>query len=161
MPPDEQAGPAAVPPGPARRFPFRFDPAFRLPLALLGVRPATAWLDWGPDALVVRFGPWLLRTTPGNVTGAELTGPYRWWRAIGPHLSLADGGVTFGASLAGGLCLRFAEPVPALAPRPLAAAPGGHRDGGRPGGGARRPGRRTGSLTGSAGPRPGHPLPSS
>ncbi|MDO3685438.1 hypothetical protein [Micromonospora sp. C28ISP2-4] len=118
MPRDEPAGPGAVPPGPVRRFPFRFDPAFRLPLALIGVRPATAWLDWGPDALVVRFGPWLLRTTPGNVTGAELSGPYRWWRAIGPHLSAADGGVTFGAGLAGGVCLRFAEPVPALLPGP-------------------------------------------
>ncbi|PPA57333.1 hypothetical protein [Micromonospora chalcea] len=103
---------------PTRRFPFRFDPVFRLPLALLGVRPATAWVDWGPDGLLVRFGPWLLRTTRDNVTGAELSGPYRWWRAIGPHLSLADGGVTFGAGLAAGVCLRFAEPVPALAPGP-------------------------------------------
>ncbi|MEV6518362.1 hypothetical protein AB0M37_21535 [Micromonospora chalcea] len=103
---------------PTLRFPFRFDPAFRLPLALLRVRPATAWVDWGPDGLLVRFGPWLLRTTRDNVTGAELSGPYRWWRAIGPHLSLADGGVTFGAGVAAGVCLRFAEPVPALAPGP-------------------------------------------
>ncbi|MEU7715970.1 hypothetical protein AB0B03_28985 [Micromonospora chalcea] len=103
---------------PTLRFPFRFDPAFRLPLALLRVRPATAWVDWGPDGLLVRFGPWLLRTTRDNVTGAELSGPYRWWRAIGPHLSLADGGATFGAGLAAGVCLRFAEPVPALAPGP-------------------------------------------
>ncbi|WP_174531101.1 hypothetical protein, partial [Micromonospora maritima] len=106
--------PRPDPTGPARRFPFRFDPAFRLPLALLGVRPETAVVELAPDALVVRFGPWRLRTTPANIAGAELSGPYRWWRAIGPHLSLADGGATFGTSVAAGLCLRFAEPVPAL-----------------------------------------------
>ncbi|WP_405089706.1 hypothetical protein OG767_18545 [Micromonospora sp. NBC_01392] len=106
------------PPGPVRHFPFRFDPAFRLPLALLGVRSETARVELAPDALVVRFGPWRLRTTPANVVEVELSGPYRWWRAVGPHLSLADGGVTFGSSVAGGLCLRFDEPVPALAPGP-------------------------------------------
>lgn len=104
--------------GPSRVFAFRFDPAFRRPLALLGIRPATAGVKLDPDELVVRFGPWLLRTARRNLTGAELGGPYRWWRAIGPHLSLVDGGVTFGSSLAAGVCLRFATPVPALAPGP-------------------------------------------
>ena len=51
-----------------------------------------------------------------NVTAVELSGPYRWWRVIGPHLSLADGGASFGSSTAGGICLRFGEPVPALVP---------------------------------------------
>lgn len=32
------------------------------------------------------------------------------------RLSLADAGVTFASSTAAGLCLRFAEPVPALLP---------------------------------------------
>lgn len=101
---------------PPRRFGFRFDPAFRLPLALLGVRPETAGVELGPEELTVRFGPWRLRTARGNVTGAEPGGPYRWWRAIGPHLSLADGGVTFGTSVTAGVCIRFATPVPGLAP---------------------------------------------
>ena len=30
--------------GVVARFPFRFDPVFRPLLALLGVRPATAWV---------------------------------------------------------------------------------------------------------------------
>ncbi|MGR6320412.1 hypothetical protein Q2K19_23785 [Micromonospora soli] len=114
----EPARPGPTPGGPVRRFPFRFDPAFRLPLALLGVRPETARVELGPDELTVRFGPWLLRAERDNVAEAELGGPYRWWRAIGPHLSLADGGVTFGSSVAAGVCLRFAAPVPALAPGP-------------------------------------------
>lgn len=101
---------------PPRRFGFRFDPAFRLPLALLGVRPETAGVELGPAELTVRFGPWQLRTARGNVTGAEPGGPYRWWRAIGPRLSLADGGVTFGSSVTAGVCVRFDTPVPGLAP---------------------------------------------
>ena len=35
---------------------------------------------------------------------------------VGPHLSLADGGVSFGSTAAGGVCLRFGVPVPGLAP---------------------------------------------
>lgn len=103
---------------PVRRFAFRFDAAFRLPLALLGVRPETARVELGPDELTVRYGPWRLRTARDNVSGVELGGPYRWWRAVGPHLSLADGGVTFGTGVAAGVCIRLTAPVPALAPGP-------------------------------------------
>ncbi|MFI6236196.1 hypothetical protein ACIBD9_21795 [Micromonospora sp. NPDC050784] len=102
--------------GAATRFPFRFDPLFRPVLALLGVRPATAWVAVTERDLMIRYGPWRLRTDRANVTAVELSGPYRWWRAIGPHLSLADGGATFGSSAAGGICLRFGVPVPALVP---------------------------------------------
>ncbi|MGN9776908.1 hypothetical protein ACTMS0_14260 [Micromonospora sp. H33] len=102
--------------GPVHRFPFRFDRRFRPALAVLGVRPETASVRVDDDELAVRFGPWRLRTARGNVTGVERGGPYRWWRAIGPHLSLADAGVTFGSSTVAGVCVRFAEPVPALLP---------------------------------------------
>ncbi|MFI7490029.1 hypothetical protein ACIBXA_16780 [Micromonospora echinaurantiaca] len=98
------------------RFAFRFDPVFRPGLALVGVRPATAWVRVDDAELIVRFGPWRLRTGRGNVTGVEVAGPYRWWRAIGPRLSLSDAGVTFGSSTRAGVCVRFAEPVPALLP---------------------------------------------
>jgi hypothetical protein len=112
------SSPGRVPadPAPPRRFGFRFDPPFRLPLALLGIRPETTGVDLDADTLTIRFGPWRLRTTRGNLTGAQVGGPYRWWRAVGPHLSLADGGVTFGTGTTAGVCLRFADPVPALAP---------------------------------------------
>ncbi|MEU4335750.1 hypothetical protein AB0F59_14070 [Micromonospora lupini] len=98
------------------QFPFRFDPALRPALALLGVRPATAWVAVTDQDLLIRYGPWRLRTGRDNVIGAEVTGPYRWWRVIGPRLSLVDGGVSFGSSTAGGVCLRFGVQVPALAP---------------------------------------------
>lgn len=99
-----------------QRFDFNFAARYRVPLALLGVRPGTAWVQVDDTELQVRFGPWRLRTERDNVAAARTTGPYRWWRAIGPHLSLADSGVTFGTTTAGGVCIEFATPVPALAP---------------------------------------------
>jgi hypothetical protein len=101
---------------PAHRFDFAFAAPYRLPLALLGVRPATAAVIVDDAELSVRFGPWLLRTERDNLIAARTTGPYRWWRVIGPHVSLADHGVTFGTTTAGGVCIEFADPVPALAP---------------------------------------------
>ncbi|MGQ5261598.1 hypothetical protein ACTWLT_12635 [Micromonospora sp. ZYX-F-536] len=102
--------------GAVTRFPFRFEPVFRPALALLGVRPATAWVAVTDRELLIRYGPWRLRTDRANVTGVEVSGPYRWWRAIGPHVSLADRGVSFGSSTAAGVCLRFRVPVRAIAP---------------------------------------------
>ncbi|WP_200207362.1 hypothetical protein [Micromonospora coerulea] len=108
----------------ARRYEFRFDPVFRLPLALLGVRPGTAVVELDADTLTVRFGPWRLRTARSNITGVERAGPYRWWRVIGPHISQVDRGVSFGTTTTAGVCVRFASPVPALLPTARLRHPG-------------------------------------
>ncbi|SCL35236.1 hypothetical protein GA0070616_5174 [Micromonospora nigra] len=105
-------------------FPFRFDPRYRPALALLGVRPSTARVVVGQGEVRVRFGPWRVRADLADVVAVEPGGPYRWWKVIGPHLSLADGGVTFGTSVAAGVCLRFRRPVPALLPGGLLRHPG-------------------------------------
>ncbi|WP_205808708.1 hypothetical protein [Micromonospora sp. HNM0581] len=99
-----------------QRFEFRFASRFRWLLALVGVRPGTAWVRVDSDELLIRFGPWQLRTERENVADVQSGGPYRWWRVIGPHLSGADAGVTFGTNTAAGLCVRFVRPVPALLP---------------------------------------------
>ena len=54
-----------------------FDPRFRLPLAALGVTPATAHVTVAADRLVARFRPWACHTRPANVRAVRLTGPYR------------------------------------------------------------------------------------
>ncbi len=99
----------------AATFGFEFDPRFKVALALVGVRPASARVTVGDD-VDVRFGPWRLRTPRTNVVSAEVTGPYRWYTSIGARYSLADGGATFGSTPRGGVCLTFREPVPALLP---------------------------------------------
>ncbi|MFO7251375.1 MAG: hypothetical protein DIU60_011555 [Actinomycetes bacterium] len=98
-----------------RRFPFSVDPLWRLPLRLIGVRPSSAYVEVNEE-FTVRFGPWLVRTPVGNVADAAVTGPFAPWRVIGPHLSLADRGLTFGTNTRRGVCVRFHEPVRALAP---------------------------------------------
>jgi len=106
---------AASTPG-AGQFEMAFDPRFRLPLAALGITPATAHVTVTADRLVACFGPWTCRTTPANVQAVGVTGPYRWYRAIGPRLSLAGHGLTFGTSIARGVCLLLREPVPGIDP---------------------------------------------
>jgi hypothetical protein len=103
------AEPAAGPE--AGQFEMAFDPRFRLSLATLGVTPATAHVTVTTDRLVACFGPWTCRTTPANVRAVDVTGPYRWYRAIGPRLSLAGQGLTFGTNGAQGTA-RGARQVP-------------------------------------------------
>jgi hypothetical protein len=69
------------------------------------------------DELLVRFGPWSLRTATSNVNTTEITGPYSLPKTIGPaHLSLMDRGVTFATNPRVGLCVRLRQAVPAIEP---------------------------------------------
>ncbi|MGI8657873.1 MAG: hypothetical protein ACR2K4_03770 [Candidatus Limnocylindria bacterium] len=95
-------------------FPLRLADPWRWPLHLIGVRPGAAQVVITADErLVARFGPFSLETPTANVSGYLITGPYRFWRAIGPRGSGADRGFTFGTSTRGGVCLCFDEWVPA------------------------------------------------
>lgn len=94
-------------------FPLRAASPWRWLLRLIGVTPGRAQVELTDDGRVVAtFGPLVLDTPLPNVTDYHLTGPYRWWRAIGPRGSLVDHGFTFGTSAHGGVCLCFAEWVP-------------------------------------------------
>ncbi|MER5642888.1 hypothetical protein [Streptosporangium sp. NPDC002524] len=106
------------------RFAFGLDPAWRIPLLLFGVRPGRAFAEVREGEFAVRFGFWSLRTPLSNVAGTTVTGPYAPWKVIGPHLSLADRGVTFGTNAGRGVCVRFHTPVPALVPGGLLTHPG-------------------------------------
>ncbi len=106
------------------RFGFDFEDRFRWMLALIGVKPSNTELTIDDEELAVRFGWWKLRTPVSNITGFETSGDYRWWKAIGVRGSFADRGLTFGTSTRRGLCVRFAEPVPALVPGDLMPHPG-------------------------------------
>jgi hypothetical protein len=93
------------------RFDFEIDPRFAVPLTLIGVRPKTAWVDVDPHEIEVRFGLHRVRTRRTNIAHVCLSGPYRWWKAIGVRLSLADKGATFGSATEAGICLTFHSPV--------------------------------------------------
>ena len=98
------------------QFGFEFEPRYRPLLALLGVTPGTATVTLDDERVVARFGPWSCATPIGNVREVCTTGPYRGYRAIGPRGSMADRGLTFGSTTAGGVCMLFREPVTGLDP---------------------------------------------
>ncbi len=100
-----------------REFEFAFEGRYRLPALAFGITPATAQVVVTAHELLVRFGPWRLRTALANVAGTEVSRGYAFHRTAGPpHLSLADRGVTFATNSRQGLCIEFVEPVHAIEP---------------------------------------------
>lgn len=94
---------------------FAFDPTYRLPALFFGVTPRTASVEVGQQELIVRYGPWRLRTPLDNVAECQVTDGYSFVKTAGPpHLSFADKGVSFTTSGGPGLCVSFHEPVPAI-----------------------------------------------
>lgn len=105
--------------------PFTFAPSYRLPAFLVGVTNNNATVSVGPDDLVVRFGPWRLRTPIGNIAGTQRVSGFRWWRTAGPpRLSLVDRGVTFATNGDAAACVTFAEPVSGIDPTGAIKHPG-------------------------------------
>jgi hypothetical protein len=99
------------------RFPFRFDPTYRRLARLFGVTPERAWVDLGDDELEARYGPWRLRTPTSNIADAELTGPYSFFKTVGPaRLGITDRGLTFASNRDRGVCISFHSPVPGIDP---------------------------------------------
>ncbi|MFI6290396.1 hypothetical protein ACIBEJ_02360 [Nonomuraea sp. NPDC050790] len=108
----------------ADRFDFAFDDRYRWPLWLLGIRPGNCAVMVTERGVRARFGPWELVTDLPNLAGAELSGPYAAIKAIGPRISLADRGLTFGTNTRQGVCLRFHHPVNGGEPIGLMRHPG-------------------------------------
>lgn len=106
------------------RFEFSFDRRFVPLLAALGVTRRTASVVITPSRLAARFGPWSCSTPLANISEVCVTGPYRWYTAIGPRLSLADRGLTFGTNVHAGVCVLFREPVHGLEPLGVMRHPG-------------------------------------
>jgi hypothetical protein len=107
------------------RLAFAIDPRFLPVLVPLGVTAGSgAHVALDEHRFVVRFGPWSLSTPVRNLAGAELTGPFSAPKVIGPHLSFADRGATFGTNTERGVCIRFHRPVPGLEPLGALRHPG-------------------------------------
>jgi hypothetical protein len=102
------AGPAPVAPAPVAPaqgivFPFRIAGRLRPILALFGVvRPPHAWVRLEPDRVLAQFGLGHADVPLANVERWDITGPYRWYCAVGirsspgrPEISFC--GATHGA----------------------------------------------------------------
>ncbi|OBK14701.1 hypothetical protein [Mycobacterium asiaticum] len=94
----------------SRHFPYRYER-----------RLAPLWLPfrWGNQGvtltadgrLVARYGPLRAEARLDQVADAHITGPYRWWTAVGPRLSFVDDGLTFGTNAQAGVCIHFEPPI--------------------------------------------------
>ena len=56
---------------------------------------------------VATFGLLRVDTPLDNISDTHVAGPYRWWTAVGPRISFADDGLTFGTNPHAGLCIHF------------------------------------------------------
>ena len=100
-----------------RRFDFAFAPAYSRLSRGFRVRPDTAWVEVREVDFEARFGPWRVLTPLANITAAEATGPYAFWKTAGPaRLAITDRGLTFATNGDRGALILFREPVRGLDP---------------------------------------------
>jgi hypothetical protein len=82
-----------------------------------GVGPRSCAVVVDDERLTATFGSWTVSTPIENVAGAEITGPYRWWRVAGPaRYGLGDGSLTFATRDDRGVEISFLEPVAGIDP---------------------------------------------
>jgi hypothetical protein len=99
------------------RFDFAFAPAYRRLARPLRVNPDSAWVEVDDLTFDARFGHWRVRTPLTNITDAEVTGPYAFWKTAGPaRYAITDRGLTFATNCDRGVLIRFEKPVRGLDP---------------------------------------------
>lgn len=93
-------------------FPYRFDDRWKPLFVALRVKRSDGVTITGDGLLRVTFG-WVAVETPlDNVDHTLVTGPHRWYTAVGLRLSFSDDGLTFGTNHQRGLCIAFVEKIP-------------------------------------------------
>ncbi len=80
--------------------------------AVLGVGDHDGVTLTDDGVLVATFGRKRVETPLDNIDHTLVTGPHRWYTAVGPRLSFADDGLTFGTNHHAGLCVAFVEKIP-------------------------------------------------
>ena len=92
-------------------FAYALDRRWTPMFTVLGVGRRDGVTLTGHDTVRATFGPLRLETPLDNVDHTDVTGPHRWYTAVGARLSLADDGLTFGTNHHRGLCIGFVERI--------------------------------------------------
>jgi len=92
-------------------FPYQLDRRWTGLFVALGVGRNDGVTVGDDGSLMATYGWFRVETTIDNVDRTAVTGPHRWYTAVGLRLSLADDGLTFGTNNQLGLCIEFVEPV--------------------------------------------------
>lgn len=93
-------------------FPYRLDKRWSVLFLALGVSKNDGVSIYDNGDLVATFGRFKVKTTRDNVARTLVTGPHRWYTAVGLRLSLADDSITFGTNHKKGLSIEFVQKVP-------------------------------------------------
>jgi hypothetical protein len=91
-------------------FGYAHDDRWKLLLLPLGLRD-TDGVTITDTSMRATFGLVSLETPLANVVGTQVTGPHRWYTAVGLRLSFSDDGLTFGTNHHLGLCIEFDQKV--------------------------------------------------
>ena len=93
-------------------FPYELDRRWKPVFVALGLGRDDGVYVGDDRSLRITFGRVGIDTTLDNVDHTQITGPHRWYTAVGLRLSFADDGITFGTNHHRGLCIEFVERVP-------------------------------------------------
>jgi len=93
-------------------FPYEVDRRWALMFKALALRDTDGVTVGDDGSLAATFGRVRVDTTVGNVDHTEISGPHRFYTAVGLRLSFADDGLTFGTNHRRGLCIGFVEQIP-------------------------------------------------
>lgn len=93
-------------------FPYRFDNRWKPMFFALRVGSDDGVTITDDGRLVATYGPVRVDTPLDNIDHTQVSGPHRWYTAVGLRLSFADDGITFGTNHQRGLCIEFIQKVP-------------------------------------------------
>ena len=97
---------------PSKGFPYRFDKRWAPLFFVLGVSDDDGVEITDDGQFIATFGRFSVKTTLDNIDHTEVTGPHRWYTAVGLRLALTDDGITFGTNHYKGLRIAFVKKVP-------------------------------------------------
>ena len=101
----------AIPAVNTTHFPYRFDSRWRVLFWALGVSKTDGVSIHDNGDLVATFGRFKVKTPITNVSRTVVTGPHRWYTAVGLRLILVDDSITFGTNHKKGLSIEFVRKV--------------------------------------------------
>lgn len=93
-------------------FPYRLDKRWALLFLALGVKAGDGVTIYPNGDFIATYGRFKVKTTLDNIDHTEITGPHRWYTAVGLRLSMTDDGITFGTNHYKGLSIAFVRKIP-------------------------------------------------
>jgi hypothetical protein len=96
----------------AQHFPYRLDKRWAALFLALGVGDDDGIDISDTGEFIATYGRFNVKTTLDNIDHTLVTGPHRWYTAVGLRLSFTDDGLTFGTNHHKGLCIAFAHKIP-------------------------------------------------